>query len=89
MTIRKQLAAILSSHFDVKVNPKWLQQNYGDYWSGRNYGYAFSWVCNPDHWTSPLYGLGSCLTMTDFVRLIKSGHVVTLTGDDLTPTRNY
>ena len=85
MTTRKKLAKILSAHFDIEVKSEWLKPNYADFRSGKNYGFAFSWSCEPDTYPHILYGLGSHFTMTEFVKQIRAGKQVALIGDELGP----
>ena len=80
---RIELAKILSDHFGVHVAPALLRQNYSDYRSGRNWGWAFSWYYDTLDHNHPLYEVGSGETMNDFIGYCKKGYGIELLRGEL------
>lgn len=76
--IRIDLAEILSQWCGEHVAPTLLVRNYGS----RNFGYALSWDYGGER-SHPLCGVGSGMTMTEFVKFVKQGYSIVLHEGEL------
>ncbi len=76
--IRIELAKVLSEFCGEHVAPALLCRNYGP----SDYGFSYSWDYNGEK-THPLCGVGSGMTMTDFVRYINAGYLIVLQRNEL------